>query len=141
MLLHSYLMDAPDPNSWPPDYSSNDWMRSADEFLDGDERIPFDGSADGIRLVGIKRPMKNERGLSLPTDPLNGNRIHKMNYRAASRAVSKIATPKNGAASCGVFIIPRKRDKPELGIRPPVRGIRFTEPNRLPRTVLQRRQL
>jgi hypothetical protein len=27
------------------------------------------------------------------------------------RAVSKIATPKNGAASCGVFIIPRKRDK------------------------------
>jgi hypothetical protein len=34
-----------------------------------------------------------------------------MNDRAASRAVSKIATPKNGAASCGVFIIPRKRDK------------------------------
>jgi AraC-like DNA-binding protein len=34
-----------------------------------------------------------------------------MNDRAASRAVSTIATPKNGAASCGVFIIPRKRDK------------------------------
>jgi len=34
-----------------------------------------------------------------------------MNDRAASRAVSKIATPKNDAASCGVFIIPRKRDK------------------------------
>jgi hypothetical protein len=35
-----------------------------------------------------------------------------MNDRAASHAVSKIATPKNGAASCGVFTIPRKRDKP-----------------------------
>jgi hypothetical protein len=34
-----------------------------------------------------------------------------MNDRAASRAVSKIATPKNCAASCGVFIIPRERDK------------------------------
>jgi hypothetical protein len=34
-----------------------------------------------------------------------------MNDRAASRAVSRIATPKNSAASCGVFIIPRKRDK------------------------------
>jgi hypothetical protein len=34
-----------------------------------------------------------------------------MNYRAASRAVSRIATPKNCAASCGVFYIPRKRDK------------------------------
>jgi hypothetical protein len=34
-----------------------------------------------------------------------------MNDRAASRAVSNIATPKNDAASCGVFIIPRKRDK------------------------------
>jgi hypothetical protein len=34
-----------------------------------------------------------------------------MNDRGASRAVSKIATPKNGAASCGVFIIPRERDK------------------------------
>jgi hypothetical protein len=34
-----------------------------------------------------------------------------MNDRASSRAVSKIAAPKNGAASRGVFIIPRKRDK------------------------------
>jgi hypothetical protein len=48
-----------------------------------------------------------------------------MNDRVVSRAVSKIATPKNGTASpafhfvcneesgaiCGVFIIPRKRDK------------------------------
>ena len=34
-----------------------------------------------------------------------------MNYRAASRAVSRCATPKNCATSCGVFIIPRKRDK------------------------------
>jgi polyhydroxybutyrate depolymerase len=34
-----------------------------------------------------------------------------MNDRAASCAVSKIATPKNGAANCGVIIIPRKRDK------------------------------
>jgi hypothetical protein len=35
-----------------------------------------------------------------------------MNHRAASRAVSQIASPKNCAASFGVFIIPRKRDKP-----------------------------
>jgi DNA-binding LacI/PurR family transcriptional regulator len=48
-----------------------------------------------------------------------------MNNRAASRMVSRIATPKNCAASpafldgigecgacCGVFILPRKRDKP-----------------------------
>jgi hypothetical protein len=34
-----------------------------------------------------------------------------MKHRAASRAVSRIATPKNCAASRGVFIIPRKRDK------------------------------
>jgi hypothetical protein len=32
----------------------------------------------------------------------------KMKHRAASRAVSRIATPKNRAAGCGVFIIPRK---------------------------------
>jgi hypothetical protein len=38
-----------------------------------------------------------------------------MNHRAASRAVSQIASPKNCAASCGVFIIPRKRDKPLTG--------------------------
>jgi hypothetical protein len=37
-----------------------------------------------------------------------------MNDRAASRVVSKTATPKNNAASCGVFIIPQKRDKSEL---------------------------
>jgi hypothetical protein len=37
-----------------------------------------------------------------------------MNDRAASRAESKIATPKNDAASCGVFNIPRKRDKENL---------------------------
>jgi hypothetical protein len=37
-----------------------------------------------------------------------------MNDRAASRAVSRNAIPKNCAASCGVFIIPRKRD--ELGV-------------------------
>jgi hypothetical protein len=35
----------------------------------------------------------------------------KINDRATSRAVSRIATPNNCAASCGVFIIPRKRDK------------------------------
>jgi hypothetical protein len=37
--------------------------------------------------------------------------VWKMNDRAASRGVSKIATPKNDAANCGVIIIPRKRDK------------------------------
>jgi hypothetical protein len=37
-----------------------------------------------------------------------------MNDRAAGGAVSKIATPKSGAASYGVFIIPRKRDKNTL---------------------------
>jgi hypothetical protein len=35
----------------------------------------------------------------------------KMNDRAGSRAVSKIATPNNCAASCGVLIFPRERDK------------------------------
>src|SRR4030042_1099022 len=34
-----------------------------------------------------------------------------MNNREASRAVSKSATPNNRTAICGVFIIPRKRDK------------------------------
>jgi GxxExxY protein len=38
-----------------------------------------------------------------------------MKHRAASRAVSRIATPKNCAASRGVFIIPRKRDKEQGG--------------------------
>jgi hypothetical protein len=38
-----------------------------------------------------------------------------MKHRAASRAVSRIATPKNCAASRGVFIIPRKRDKKDAG--------------------------
>jgi hypothetical protein len=42
-----------------------------------------------------------------------------MNDRAACRAVSKIATPKNGAASCGVFIIPRKRDKTDYAEKKP----------------------
>jgi hypothetical protein len=41
---------------------------------------------------------------------LPGFQVKKMNEAAASRAASKIATPKNCAASCGVFIIPRKRD-------------------------------
>jgi hypothetical protein len=43
-----------------------------------------------------------------------------MNDRAASRAVLKNATPKNCAASGGVFIIPRKRDKflkPHFGVK------------------------
>jgi hypothetical protein len=38
-----------------------------------------------------------------------------MNYRAASGAVSRIATPKNNAASRGVFIIPRRRDNDDFG--------------------------
>jgi hypothetical protein len=41
-----------------------------------------------------------------------------MNYRAESRAVSKIATPKNNAASRGVFIIPRQRDKKDASDEP-----------------------
>jgi hypothetical protein len=44
-----------------------------------------------------------------------------MNHRAASRAVSKIATPKNGAASCGVFT------SRESGIKIPLTIGRLTE--------------
>jgi hypothetical protein len=38
-----------------------------------------------------------------------------MNGRTASRAVSQSATPKNCAASCGVFIIPPTAFRPRDG--------------------------
>ena len=54
-----------------------------------------------------------------------------MNDRAASRAVSKSATPKNCAVSCGVFIIPRERDKKSYLLRSGKAYTDYTKKSRL----------